>query len=157
MIHPEAKIGEGTKIYQPELSNIREQVKIGKNCIIHSHVWIGARVLIGNNVKIQAFTFIPEGVVIEDNVFLAPHTTFTNDPKLSIKGPMGWESTMVRKGAKIGAGALIKAGIEIGEGAIIGMGAVVTKNVPAGETWVGNPARKMKIGWLQRLRRLLTG
>jgi acetyltransferase-like isoleucine patch superfamily enzyme len=51
---------------------------------------------------------------------------------------------LVRRGASIGAGAVILPGVTIGEGAMIGAGAVVTKSVPAGETWVGNPAHKLR-------------
>ena len=136
------RIGFGTRIWYPELSNIGE-CEIGEGCTIHSNVWIGNKVKIGDRVKIQAMVFIPDGVTIEDDVFVGPGVIFTNDPKLEIKGKECWESTLVKQGAKIGAGAMIKAGITIGEGAVIGMGAVVLKDVPASETWVGNPAKRM--------------
>lgn len=137
------KVGNNTKIWHPELSNIGN-CTIGDNCIIHSHVWIGDNVIIGNNVKIQSFSFIPDGVVIEDNVFIAPHVCFTNDPQLEIKGRGCWKKTLVKNGAKIGANASIKAGVVIGENAVIGMGSVVIKDIPAGEVWAGNPARRIK-------------
>lgn len=133
-------VGSGTKIWEPELSNIHHTVKIGSNCRVHSHVWIGEDVVIGNNVKIQAFTFIPTGVHIGDNVFLGPRVTFTND-KYPPSGGRGWSETFVKSGAVIGAGAVILPGITIGENARIGAGAVVTKNVPAGVTVCGNPAK----------------
>ena len=147
MIHDEARIGygvfgsvsmsfTGTKIWHPELSNIGNCI-IGANCIIHSHVWIGDGVVIGSNVRIQAFCYIPGGVTIEDDVFLGPRVTMTNDrypPSPNL------EKTLVKKGASIGAGAVILPGITIGENAIIGAGAVVTKDVPDGVTVYGNPA-----------------
>jgi len=129
-------------IYHPELSNISKEAIIGDNCKIHSHVWIGARVKIGNNCKIQSFVFIPEGVTIEDNVFVGPHVCFTND-KHPPSGRDSWQPVLVRRGAKIGAGAVILPGITIGENAMVGAGAIVTKDVPDNVTVVGNPARAL--------------
>jgi acetyltransferase-like isoleucine patch superfamily enzyme len=130
-----------TKIWHPELSNIGK-CKIGENCILHSHIWIGDDVVIGNNVKVQAFSFIPKGVTIEDGVFIGPRVTFTND-KYPPSGGKGWSETKVRRNAVIGAGAVILPGITIGEGAIVGAGAVVTKDVPPNTTVVGNPAKPL--------------
>jgi len=128
-------------IYKPELSNI--QISIDDSCTVHSHVWIGDKVIIGKNVKIQAFAFIPNGVIIGDDVFIGPHVCFTNDPKMDIvpRGEFVPTNTIVKRGARIGANASILAGVTIGEGAIIGMASVVIKDVPALEVWVGNPAR----------------
>ena len=136
MIH-----GPTTVIYNSHLSNIHETARFGNECKIHSPVWVGADVRVGDRCKIQAFTFIPEGVTIEDDVFIGPHCVFTNDPDLAVKGRSGWKPTLVKKGAKIGANASILAGVIIGEGAVVGLGAVVLKDVPAGATVVGNPAR----------------
>lgn len=136
---------KGTVIYHPELSNIGD-CEIGKNCTIHSHVWIGDGVKIGNNVKIQAFAFIPSGVTIDDDVFIGPRVTFTNDPKFHIvpRGQFRPTGTLVSKGARIGAGAIILAGVGIGRECVIGMGSVVIRNVPDHATVVGNPARIIK-------------
>ncbi len=133
-------IGNNTVVYKEELSNIADEAIIGEDCKIHSHVWIGKNVKIGNNVKIQAFSFIPDGVTIEDNVFIGPRITFTND-KYPPSGGKGWTETFVKSGASIGAGAVILPGITIGKNARVGAGAVVTKNVPDNEIVVGNPAR----------------
>lgn len=130
------------KIWHPRKSVILTK-KIGKGTIIHAMVWIGKEVSIGCRVKIQAGVFIPDGITIENDVFLGPHTVFTNDKYPPSHGK-GWTKTLVKKGARIGANATILPGITIGEKALIGAGAVVTKDVPAGETWIGNPARKLR-------------
>ena len=142
MIHEKARIGPETKIWHPELSNIGD-CQIGRECIIHSHVWIGDGVVIGKKVSIQAFTFIPDWVEIEDNVFIGPRVTFTNDLHPPSYGKH-WKRTIVMTGASIGAGAIILPGVIIGQWAKIGAGSVVTKDVPAIETWVGVPAKKVE-------------
>lgn len=136
MIHKNAKIGSGTSIWHEQLSNIGDCI-IGDNCIIHSHVWIGDNVVIGNNVKIQAFSFIPDGVTLEDNVFIGPHVTFTNDKR----PPSGqWLNIYVQTGASIGAGTVVLPGVTIGFNSLIGAGSIVTKDIPANATAYGNPA-----------------
>ena len=119
---------------------------------IHSEAEIGAFVEIGSRgdaptcigkCKIQAFVFIPPGITIEDNVFIGPGVMFANDRHPKANGEWTPLRTCIKHGASIGMGALIGPGITIGENAIIGMGAVVLTDVPAGETWVGNPARKL--------------
>ena len=131
-------IGKGTKIWRPELSNISETAEIGENCKIHSHIWIGDGVKIGNNVKIQAFSFIPTGVEIEDNCFIGPRVTFTND-KYPPSG--NWSKTLIKSGVSLGACVTILPGITIGENSRIGAGAVVTKDIPANVVACGVPAR----------------
>jgi len=83
-------------------------------------------------------------VTIEDEVFVGPRATFTNDLHPRAVGEWSITPTLVKKGASIGAGAVIVCGVTIGEGAMVGAGAVVTKNVPPGATVVGNPARRVE-------------
>lgn len=127
-----------TRIWHPEKS-INLGYKCGEGSVIHAMTWIAHDVTIGDNCKIQALTFIPDGVTIEDNVFIGPCVCFTNDKHPPSNGT-GWSKTLVKEGVVIGANATILTGITIGERAIIGAGSVVTRNVPPGETWIGNPA-----------------
>lgn len=132
------KIGRGTKIWQPLLTNIGDAT-IGEDCVIHPFVSIYDGVKIGNRVHIEAHAFLPKGVTIEDDVFIGPHVCFTNDKHPPSHG--NWSNTLVAKGASVCANATILPDITIGERAVVGAGAVVTKNVRNGETVVGNPAR----------------
>ena len=101
-------------------------------------------VRIGDNVTVKSGVQLWDGVEIEDNVLIGPNATFTNDsfPRSKVHRPI--ERTLVKKGASIGANATILAGVTIGEGAMVGAGSVVTKDIPAGELWFGNPAQFVK-------------
>ncbi|MGA9099862.1 MAG: acyltransferase [Methanotrichaceae archaeon] len=133
-------IGEGTKIWH--FVHIRKGSKIGKNCNIGKSVYVDADAVIGNNVKIQNFVSVYKGVVIEDDVFIGPSATFTNDlyPRAFIWDEEHVIPTNVGKGASIGANSTIICGTTIGEYAMIGAGSVVTKDVPAFGLVYGSPA-----------------
>jgi len=135
-----AIIGKNTKIWHQ--SQIREGARIGENCIISKCVYIDNNVKIGNNVKIQNGVSVYHGVEVEDDVFLGPHMTFTNDlyPR-AFNSNWKLVNTLVKKGASIGANATIVCGVTIGEYAMVGCGAVVTKNVPRYGLVFGNPAK----------------
>jgi UDP-2-acetamido-3-amino-2,3-dideoxy-glucuronate N-acetyltransferase len=120
-------------------SNIYKTAKIGKGCSIGQFCEIGHNVQIGNNVRIGAFTFIPEGVTIEDDVFIAPRVSFSND-KHPPAGIESWGKVVIKKGAVIGMGAIVLPGVTVGENAVVGAGAIVTKDIPQGHVWYGNPA-----------------
>ena len=144
MIHPlsdcQAPIPESTNIWQ--FCVVLPDAKVGENCNVCSHCFIENDVEIGNNVTIKCGVQLWDGLRVEDDVFIGANVSFTNDrdPR-SKQYPVRFEKTVIRKGASIGAGSVILCGIEIGEKAMIGAGSVVTKSVPAGELWVGNPAR----------------
>ena len=136
-------IGEETTIWQ--FCVILKEAKIGKNCNINCHVFIENDVIIGDNVTVKPGVQIWDGVTLEDNVFIGPNVTFTNDliPR-SKKYPEKFEKTFVKKGASIGANATILGGITLGENSLVGAGSVVTKDIPANEVWVGNPAKFLR-------------
>lgn len=134
----DATIGEGTVLH--DQVNLYK-CKIGKNCKIHSFVYVEEDVRIGDNCKIRPFVFIPTGVTIEDDVFVGPNVTFTNDKYPKAKGDWTLLRTTVKLGASIGANSVILPGVTIGRGALIGSGAVVSKDIPDYAIAVGNPAR----------------
>lgn len=135
-----SRIGVGTKIWQYVV--ILPNAVIGENCNICSHCLIENDVVIGNRVTIKTGVQIWDGLRIEDDVFIGPNATFTNDlfPR-SKQYPEEFAKTAIHKGASIGANATILAGNSIGQNAMVGAGAVVTKNVPPNAIVVGNPAR----------------
>ena len=148
IIHPNASIGEGTKIWH--FSHIMENCKIGKGCNIGQNVVVSPDVTLGDNVKVQNNVSIYSGVICEDDVFLGPSMVFTNviNPRSHVVRRGQYAKTIVRKGASIGANATIVCGHEIGEFAFIGAGAVVTKEVLPYALVVGNPARQ--VGWMSK-------
>lgn len=120
--------------------------KIGNNVHIGAHTEIKGAV-IGNDVHIGSGAFICDGIIIEDKCFIGPKVCFTNDKNPIITKEHYEEfqpmKTLIKTGARIGANCTILPGIEIGEYALVGAGSVVTKNIPAFEVWVGNPARRL--------------
>lgn len=141
-VSPAAEIGADTKIWNQ--AQVREGAKIGRGCIISKNVYIDADVIIGDRVKIQNNVNVYHGVEIEDDVFLGPSMTFTNDrfPR-AFHGDFEVSPTLVKRGASIGANATIRCGITIGEYAMIGSGSVVTHDIPPHALVVGNPARQI--------------
>ncbi len=139
-------IGDGTKIWH--FSHLMSNCVLGKNCNLGQNVVVSPEVKLGNNVKVQNNVSIYTGVTCEDDVFLGPSMVFTNvtNPRSAINRRGQYETTVVGRGASIGANATVVCGNNIGEFAFIGAGSVVTKNVPAYALLVGNPARQ--IGWM---------
>lgn len=134
------QIGEGTRIWQFVV--ILEGASIGKNCNVCAHILIEGDVVIGDNVTIKSGVQVWDGARIEDNVFIGPNATFTNDiyPR-SKEYPPEFSGITIKHHASIGANATLLPGITIGEYAMVGAGAVVTEDVPAKAIVVGNPAK----------------
>lgn len=136
-------VPDSTNIWQ--FCVVLPKAHIGEYCNICSHCFIEDDAFIGNYCTIKCGVQIWNGIIIEDGVFIGANVTFTNDryPRSRNKN---WTklNTTIHKGATIGAGTTILPGLEIGENSIVGAGSVVTKCIPAGEIWVGNPARFLR-------------
>lgn len=150
IIEDGVEIGEGSVIW--DNAHIRKNTRIGKNCIIGEKTYIAYNVQIGNLVKINSFVYICTGVSIEDMVMISAGTVFTNDkfpratlPDLKTVRPSDPDeetlSTIVKRGATIGANATIGPGIKIGEFSMVGMGSVVAKDVSPFQLVYGVPAQ----------------
>ena len=139
-------IGKNTKIWH--FSHLMTNSVVGENCNIGQNVVISPDVVIGSNVKVQNNVSIYTGVVCKDDVFLGPSMVFTNviNPRSAVIRRNDYMSTVVKKGASIGANATIVCGNDIGKFSFIGAGAVVTKEVQDYSLVVGNPSKH--IGWV---------
>ena len=142
--HPEGRvessdIGPGTRVWA--FAHVLEGARIGADCNICDHTFIEGGVVVGDRVTVKCGVQLWEGVTLEDDVFVGPNATFTNDPfPRSGRRVQQFARTLVRRGASVGAQATILPGVTIGSGAMVGAGAVVTRDVPARAIVVGNPA-----------------
>ncbi len=153
LVSDKAEIGDGSQIWL--FCQVRENVQMGKNCILGKGVYVDSDVVIGDNVKIQNNVSLFHGVTVDDGVFIGPHVCFTNDlrpravnPDMSLKAATDWivSKTHVKAGAALGANSTIRCGITIGKWAMIAAGAVVTKDVPDHGLVAGAPAKQL--GWV---------
>ena len=144
-----ASIRAGTKVWH--WVHVCAGARIGENCVLGQNVYIGNEVEIGNNVKIQNNVSVYDNVTLEDDVFCGPSMVFTNviNPRAEIDRKNEFKSTIVKRGATLGANCTIVCGNTIGQYAFIGAGAVVTKNVPDFALMVGVPAKQT--AWVSRI------
>ena len=141
-------IGAGTKIWH--FSHVLSNTRIGENCSLGQNVVVGPNVVVGNGVKIQNNVSVYEGVTLEDGVFCGPSCVFTNvhNPRSEVVRKDEYRTTVVKRGATIGANATIVCGYDLGEYCFVAAGAVVTRPVPAYALVAGAPARI--IGWMSK-------
>jgi len=143
--HPQAlletdKVGPGTRVWA--FAHVLQGAVIGRDCNICDHVFVENDVVVGDRVTVKCGVQLWDGLRIEDDVFLGPNVTFTNDPFPRSRRHLDrYPETVVKQGASIGANATILPGLVIGPGAMIGAGSVVTRDVPAHAIVVGNPGR----------------
>jgi acetyltransferase-like isoleucine patch superfamily enzyme/dTDP-4-dehydrorhamnose 3,5-epimerase-like enzyme len=137
-----SSVGARTRIWA--FSHILPGAVIGADCNICDHTFIENDVIVGDRVTIKCGVQLWDGITVEDDVFIGPNATFTNDPFPRSRrhlSPNKLLRTTVKTGASVGANATILPGITIGERAMIGAGAVVINDVPCDAIVVGNPAR----------------
>jgi acetyltransferase-like isoleucine patch superfamily enzyme len=150
-VHPHglcesSAIGSGTRIWA--FAHVLEGAKVGNDCNVCDHAYVENGVVVGDRVTIKNRVLLFEGVTVQDDVFVGPGVIFTNDlrPRAAIKrGGSELSTTLIRRGATLGAGVVVVCGISVGEHAFAGAGAVLTRDVPAHAFVVGNPGRI--IGW----------
>jgi UDP-2-acetamido-3-amino-2,3-dideoxy-glucuronate N-acetyltransferase len=147
-IDSRAVIGKNVKIWN--WVQVRENVKIGDNCILSKGVYIDAEVIIGNNVKIQNNVSVYEGATVEDGVFIGPHVCFVNDKhprsintdgEIKLKDDWNVTKTLIRYGSSLGANSTILCGVTVGKFALVGSGTMVSKDVPDYAIVIGNPSK----------------
>jgi UDP-2-acetamido-3-amino-2,3-dideoxy-glucuronate N-acetyltransferase len=139
-----AKVGSGCIL--GDQSCVRERVSIADDVVVGRGSLVENDTTIGRGTRIQAEAYVTAYSTLEEDVFVAPCVVTTNDNfmgrterrKALMKGPT------IRRGARIGGGAILCPGVEIGEEAFVGAGAVVTKDVPPRKLVVGNPARVLR-------------
>jgi UDP-2-acetamido-3-amino-2,3-dideoxy-glucuronate N-acetyltransferase len=148
VIDQPCEIGAGTKIWH--FAHVSEHAVIGENCVLGQNVMIAPGVHLGRNVKIQNNVAVYAGVTVEDDVFLGPSCVLTNvsNPRSQVVRRSLYESTLIRRGATIGANATIVCGITLGRYCFIAAGATVTRDVPDYALITGVPGRRR--GWISR-------
>lgn len=151
-VHPSAIvdlgaiIGEKTSIWH--FSHVCAEANIGKSVSLGQNVFVSNKVIIGDNCKVQNNVSIYDNVTLEEGVFCGPSMVFTNvyNPRSFIERKSEYKSTLIKKGATLGANCTVICGITVGEYAFIGAGAVVNKNIKPFALMVGVPAKQ--IGWI---------
>jgi UDP-2-acetamido-3-amino-2,3-dideoxy-glucuronate N-acetyltransferase len=140
------EIGAGTKIWH--FSHIMRDCRIGEKCNIGQNVVISPGVTIGRNVKIQNNVSVYTGCILEDDVFCGPSMVFTNvtNPRSHVVRRDEYKTTLVKRGASLGANSTIVCGVTIGRYAFVGAGSVVTRDLPDYALFYGNPGRLR--GWM---------
>ena len=141
-----ANIGDNTNIWH--WSHVCSGAKIGNSVSIGQNVFIGNKVVIGNKCKIQNNVSVFDNVILEDEVFCGPSMVFTNvyNPRSHIVRKEEYKTTLIKRGATLGANSTIICGVTIGEFAFVGAGAVVNKNVKPFALMLGVPAYQK--GWM---------
>lgn len=120
---------------------IGERLSVGNSCSIGSLAHIGRNVSMGDGCRIQGGAYIADYCKLGKQVFIGPNATLLNDRFPPSGNKQLWQPVMVGDGAVIGGGSTVIAGCNVGENSVLAAGAVLTKHLPSGEVWAGNPAK----------------
>jgi acetyltransferase-like isoleucine patch superfamily enzyme len=143
VIHSGAWIGDGARI--GDHAQIRDGARIGAGSTIGSYSSVDPGVVVGERVSVQTRCYLTAGTVIEDDVFVGPGVTMTNDNTMDRHGPeKEFEGPLLRRACRVGGGVVLCPGVEIGEEAFVAAGALVTKDVPPRAVVMGAPARQVR-------------
>jgi acetyltransferase-like isoleucine patch superfamily enzyme len=143
VIHSGVRIGAGARI--GDHAQIRDGARIGAGSTIGSFSSVDPGVVVGERVSVQTRCYLTGGTVVEDDVFVGPGVTLTNDNTMDRHGPdKEFEGPLLRRACRIGGGAVLCPGVEIGEEAFVAAGAVVTADVAPRTVVVGVPARELR-------------
>jgi acetyltransferase-like isoleucine patch superfamily enzyme len=141
------EVGARTRIWA--FAQVMQGARVGSDCNICGHSFVEGGAVLGDRVTVKNGVQVWDKVTVEDEVFLGPNSTFTNDfnPRAAFsKAPDEFLPTLIKRGSTIGANATVVCGVVIGAHAFIGAGSVVIRDVPAHALVVGNPARRT--GWV---------
>jgi acetyltransferase-like isoleucine patch superfamily enzyme len=137
-----ARLGERCVV--ADQAHVRERVEIGPESVVGRAASVENQVTIGARVRLQTNAYITAWSVLEDDVFVAPGVLLTNDPTAGRRRGEPLRGAVLRRGCRVGGGAVLLPGVEVGEEAFVGAGAVVTRDVPARTVVVGVPARAVR-------------
>lgn len=158
-VHSTVTFGEDCTVWA--FTTIGARVHLGARCVVGSCCYIGRDSVLGDDVHLNHGVFLPNGSVLGHRVFIGPNVTCTDDKHPRVNNPnYVAQPPHIEDDVNIGAGAVLLPGVRLGQGCTIGAGAVVTHDVPSGETWTGLPARRLRTwpmppadgGWMARLR-----
>jgi UDP-2-acetamido-3-amino-2,3-dideoxy-glucuronate N-acetyltransferase len=153
-IHPSAIVDAGAQLGDDcrvwHFVHISSGARIGARCSFGQNVFVGNDVRIGDNVRVQNNVSVYDAVTLEDDVFCGPSMVFTNvyNPRAAVSRKAEYRTTLVKRGATLGANCTVVCGTTIGRYAFVGAGSVINRDVPDFALVVGVPGRQ--IGWMSR-------
>ena len=158
-VHPTAIVDDGAQIGEETVIwhwvHISSGAKIGEGCSLGQGVYVGGRAIIGSRVKIQNNVSVYDEVTLQDDVFCGPSMVFTNvyNPRAHVSRKDEYRSTLIERGATLGANCTIVCGVTVGAYAFVGAGSVVTRDVKPHALMVGVPANQK--GWVSHAGEIL--
>jgi len=133
------ELAQGSVAWGP--CHIGNGAQIGADVSIGCLAHVGRNVILGEGTRIQGGAYVADGTHVGEGVFIGPNATILNDRYPPSRDSEKWQYVTIEEGAVIGGGATILPGLRVGSHAVVAAGSILTKNLPSGEVWRGNPAR----------------